>query len=108
MELTLFLSAKITVSYNVRFGHFCTKKLYYFFAAALLMHTVQKSSTLLYKEILNYKIIPPCNTWHTSAISGVVKQLERLKTLFYYSARKVHIFATLFRHSTLLIRGIEK
>jgi hypothetical protein len=72
------------------------------------MHTVQKSFPLLHKVVLHYKIISSCNIWHTSAVSGVLKHREPLKTLFYYSVCKVHIFATLFRYSTLLTTGTEK
>jgi hypothetical protein len=68
------------------------------------MRIVQRSFQLLHKVDLLYKIIPSCNTQHTSAVCGVIKHLESLKTLFYYSIRKVHIFATLFRYLTLLRR----
>jgi hypothetical protein len=57
---------------------------------------------------VHYKIIPSCNTWHTWAVSGVIKYLEPLKTLSYYSVCKIHILATLFSYLTPLTRRIEK
>jgi hypothetical protein len=69
------------------------------------MHTVWKSFPLLHKVVLHYKIIPSCNTWHTSIASGVIKQLVTPKTLLCYFARKVHIFATFFRYSPCCLGG---
>jgi hypothetical protein len=57
------------------------------------MRTVQKIFLILHKVVLHYKIIPACNTWNTSAVSGVLKQEETLTTKVYFSACKVHIFA---------------
>jgi hypothetical protein len=41
-------------------------------------------------------------------VSGFIKYLEPLKTLFYYSVCKIHILATLYSYLTQLTRGIEK
>jgi hypothetical protein len=68
---------------------------------------VQMSFPLLHGVILIYKIIPSYKTWHNFAISGVVKHLETIKRLFYYSVCKIHIFATLLSYLTLLTRGAE-
>jgi hypothetical protein len=103
MEVSSFLSAEHIVSHNVRFENVI---LIYCFVD--LMQTVQKSSPFIHKVTLHYRIIPPCNIWHTFAVSGVVKQLETLKTFFCFSAREVHIFLKHLRYSTLVTRGIKK
>jgi hypothetical protein len=54
---------------------------------------------------LHYKIIPACNTWHTSIVSGVIKQLETLQFRVWFSTHKGPIFATIFRYMTLLTKG---
>jgi hypothetical protein len=78
------------------------------FFIGYLMGIVQKSFPLLHKVVLHYQIIPSCNTWHISAVSIVLKHLEPLKALFYYSLFKIRVFATLFSYFTLLTRRIEK
>jgi hypothetical protein len=70
------------------------------------IHTVQKSVPLLHKVVLHYKIIAAFNTWHSSAVSGVIKHLAGPKV--YFSPCKIHIFVTPFSYLTLLTRGIEK
>jgi hypothetical protein len=80
--------------------------LFFFFCFYNLIRTVQKSVPFLHKVVLHYKIIAACNTWHSSAVSGVIKHLTALK--MYFAPCKVHIFVTLFSYSTLLTRGIEK
>lgn len=65
---------------------------------------------LLHKVPQHYKIIPTCNTSHTSAFSGVIKQLETLIIILWFSVHKICIFATLFRYwyLTLLTEGTEE
>jgi hypothetical protein len=61
---------------------FNQKKLYSFLFLSFLFYAYStKSFPLLHKVDLHYKIIPSCNNWHTSAVSGVIKHLEWLKTL---------------------------
>jgi hypothetical protein len=67
--------------------------------------TVQKSIPLLHKVVLHYKITAASNTWHSLAVSGVIKHLEAIKMYF---SHKIHVFIMAFSYSTLLIRGIEK
>jgi hypothetical protein len=54
----------------------------------IFMGAVQKLLLLLHKVVLHYKIIPACNTWHTSTVSDVIKQLKTLTTKVCFSACK--------------------
>jgi hypothetical protein len=69
---------------------------------------MQKYFPLLHKVVLHYNFTPSFNTWHTPAVSGVVKHLEPLKTLFYFF---LFVKFTFLLHSSvirLLTRRTEK
>jgi hypothetical protein len=64
---------------------------------------------LLHKVVLHYKIIPACNTWNSWIVPTVIHHLHApLKSRTSFYARKVQIFSTFIRYSTLLTKGILK